>query len=63
MIRFIIASATVIEVLGSVFSINQPLRWQQSVFPDLNLVTPKAFANFSPWLERSDNHGIVLCIP
>jgi hypothetical protein len=20
--------------------------------------TPKAFANFSPWLERSDNHGI-----
>jgi hypothetical protein len=21
-------------------------------------ITPKAFANFSPWLELSDNHGI-----
>jgi len=20
--------------------------------------TPKAFANLSPWLERSDNHGV-----
>jgi len=20
-------------------------------------LTPKALANFSPWLERSDNHG------
>ena len=26
-------------------------------------VTPKAFANFSPGLERSDNPGIVLTKP
>jgi len=23
-------------------------------------LTPKAFANFSPWLERSNNHGITI---
>jgi hypothetical protein len=21
-------------------------------------ITPQAFANLSPWLERSDNHGL-----
>jgi hypothetical protein len=34
------------------------IRRRRSLYAGAVLYTPEAFANCSPWLERSDNHGL-----